>query len=187
MSNPSQHTLRALLHYVPETGLLFWQKRSQDTFANPRFVERWNTRYAGQEAFTYTGPDGYRRGNILKCVTGKPLLAHRVIWCMVHGTYPTQIDHINGARSDNRLINLRQVNNLVNHQNVGVQRNNTTGVPGVQWYKSRKKWYAEIHANRKRISLGYFRNFEDAVAARLNAEKEHGFHPNHAKRRAFDG
>ena len=49
-------------------------------------------------------------------------------------------------------------------------KNNTSGVKGVSWYPKYNKWIARINVNKKRISLGYFENFDDAVKARKEAE-----------------
>ena len=51
-----------------------------------------------------------------------------------------------------------------------VRRNNTSGVPGVDWRKSRGMWRASICFKGKRYYLGSYRCFEDAVEARKRAE-----------------
>ena len=56
---------------------------------------------------------------------------------------------------------------------------NSSGVPGVFWYKRRDGWIAQIYVDGKQRHLGFFDNLLDAVAARKSAEIEHGFHPNH--------
>lgn len=58
------------------------------------------------------------------------------------------------------------------------QKNNTSGHTGVYWDKRRQKWKAEIYEGRERHHLGCFDTFEDAVAARREAEEEKR---NHAK------
>jgi len=52
-----------------------------------------------------------------------------------------------------------------------VRRNNTSGVPGVDWRASKGMWRAAICFKGKRYYLGSFRNFEDAVKARKRAEE----------------
>ena len=52
-----------------------------------------------------------------------------------------------------------------------VRKNNTSGVPGVDWRESRKRWRATICFKGKRYYLGSFAKLEDAVQARRNAEK----------------
>lgn len=52
-----------------------------------------------------------------------------------------------------------------------VRRNNTSGVPGVDWWASKGLWRAMICFKGKRYYLGGYRRFEDAVKARRTAEE----------------
>ncbi len=51
-----------------------------------------------------------------------------------------------------------------------VRRNNTSGVPGVEWMAKKQRWRATICFKGKRRYLGSFENLEDAVKARKQAE-----------------
>lgn len=97
---------------------------------------------------------------------------HRVVTDCQDGL---MVDHIHGKQSryDNRKSNLRIVTNQNNCMNSGLSNNNTSGVTGVHWDKLHKKWKAQIGYNYKRIQLGSFDNFEDAVAARKQAEEKY--------------
>ena len=53
-----------------------------------------------------------------------------------------------------------------------VRRNNTSGVPGVDWWKSKNRWRATICFKGRRRYLGSYARFEDAVKARRRAEEE---------------
>ena len=53
-----------------------------------------------------------------------------------------------------------------------VRRNNTSGVPGVDWRSSKQCWRAMICFKGKRYYLGSYKNFDDAVKARKRAEEE---------------
>lgn len=53
-----------------------------------------------------------------------------------------------------------------------VRRNNTSGVPGVDWRPSKGTWRASICFKGKRYYLGSYHRFEDAVQARKRAERE---------------
>ncbi len=52
-----------------------------------------------------------------------------------------------------------------------VRRNNTSGVPGVEWRASKQRWRAMICFKGRRYYLGSYARFEDAVKARKEAEK----------------
>lgn len=168
-------TLRELLDYCPETGLLRWKIRKPED-QNKIF----NTSFAETEAFTAVHTDGYRNGTIY----GKQYKAHRIIWILFHGEQPDQIDHINGNRADNRIANLRSVSRRVNCMNRGLRSDNTTGKPGVWWSKGMGKYQASISSEKGRIFLGTFSKLEDAIAAKNDAEKKYHYHENHGSVRA---
>jgi hypothetical protein len=175
---PDPELLRKLLSYDPETGKLFWNYRPLDLFEKMQAWAAWNTKWAGQEAFTSIDNHGYYQGR----VCSRHMQAHRVIWAVVKGRWPSeQIDHINGIRTDNRLQNLREVSVSENRKNQRRRSNNTSGVTGVSWARTKQKWLADIRVNGKQIYIGRFDDFEDAVAARKAAEAKYGFHENHGR------
>jgi hypothetical protein len=175
--NMDPEILRQLLSYDPETGSLTWLLRDESFFKKSSDAKRWNSRYAGTEAFT-TVLKGYRKGSIL----GADCYAHRVCWALRNGNWPAgEIDHINGNRSDNRICNLRDVDSLENQKNLSLRRDNKANRIGVSWYSRGKKWTASITVNKKWIFLGRFSKICDAIQARQIAEIEFGFHKNHGK------
>ena len=50
--------------------------------------------------------------------------------------------------------------------------NNKSNFKGVNWYKSKNKWNAQIQVRGKKYNLGYFDNIEDAVNARVKKAQE---------------
>lgn len=52
-----------------------------------------------------------------------------------------------------------------------VRSNNTSGVTGVEWHKTKQRWQASICFKGKRRCLGYYTRFEDAVKARKQGEE----------------
>ena len=75
------------------------------------------------------------------------------------------VDHIDGDRTNNKLINLRYATNSENSCNQKLSKRNTSGTKGVYYEKSNKKWRATIKINLKSIHLGYFERVEDAIQA----------------------
>lgn len=173
---PSPKLLRQILRYEPETGKLFWLPRPREMFDTQNAFGTWNTRWANAEAFTQIDSGGYHHSRISK----KSFKAHRVIWAMVYGSWPVdQIDHINGARDDNRLCNLRDVCRSENMQNTKKYSHNSSGHNGVSWQKSLGKWHAYIKLTGKKKHLGFHNCITSAVVARKLAEQGHGFTRRH--------
>ncbi len=158
------------LDYDPGTGLFTWKATKRRGFV-------------GRQAGCFCPRDGYIRIRI----DSKLELAHRLAWNMTYPDDPVgpneQIDHINHIRTDNRIVNLRKASNTENSRNASIGVNNTSGALGVWFEKRRNKWAAEIKVDRKKIHLGQFAEFADAVAARKAAEVKYGFHANHGKKR----
>lgn len=154
-----------LISYDPATGLFRWKKSHSKRI--------WPGKQAGS-----TASDGYVHIGL----ANKVYKAHRLAWLLMTGLWPKeQVDHINGNRSDNRWVNLRQVSNLENARNRSASRNNKSGVTGVYWDKQRSKWRARIKVGEKKIELGAFSDIREAERARKNAEVNFGFHPNHGR------
>jgi hypothetical protein len=107
-----------------------------------------------------------KSGYIETSCAGTILRLHRVI-------KPTDsvsvIDHINHNKADNRKQNLRICSHQQNLMNQAMRINNSSGYTGVTLNSG--KWDAFINDNSKKIHLGRFDVKEDAIAARLNAEK----------------
>ena len=61
------------------------------------------------------------------------IFLHRMAWALAYGRWPSQIDHINGDKTDNRLCNLREVTFSENLQNrlLPWKPNTRSGLPGV--------------------------------------------------------
>lgn len=122
--------------------------------------------------------DGYRRVE----VKNKTYLAHRLIWLLQYKEFPpNQIDHIDGDRSNNRLINLRNVLPVENSLNQKKYKNNKSGVAGVYWDESEGKWHAQINSPDGQKRLGRTKDFFEACCLRKAAENEYNYHPNHGR------
>lgn len=122
----------------------------------------------------------YDEGYLKTKVNGKKIAVHRLIWFLIYGELPDVVDHINGDTSDNRIINLRNVDATGNARNTKVNKLNKTGLMGVSWYHGRK-WVAYI-GKKPRTHLGYSTDFFEACCMRKSAEAKMTYHPNHGKR-----
>ena len=97
---------------------------------------------------------------------------HRIVWALVHGRRPTQIDHEKGVEAGNGIGNLREATTSENAQNRKKRADNTSGFSGVTWHKRTRKWHGRIKIDGHRIHLGDFDTPELAYAAYLIAKRE---------------
>lgn len=180
----SPEELRELISCNPLTGELLWKEREPARFtATPgrsaaHQCSLWNSRWAGKSAVAQITAEGYLQGRIL----GRSYCAHRIVWAIAKGEWPKgYLDHINGIRSDNRIQNLRDVDDEGNARNAAIRHDNSSGQQGVFLRRSTGRWHAQI-GNKY---LGSFRTFAEAVSVRKAAEVELDYHPNHGRRSAL--
>lgn len=163
----TQAQLKELLDYCPETGVFTWKVN-----------RRGNAKAGGVAGYAQTVSSGKKYWYIK--VFKVKLFAHRLAVLYMTGSFPeAQVDHEDGNGTNNRWSNLRCVGSLENGRNRRRPADNTSGVVGVGWCPKSKRFYARIRVNWKRVHLGCYKNFEDAVAARKAAEVTYGFHKNH--------
>ena len=166
MTKPTQKELLEYLSYDADTGILTWIKKpSKKIVLNSR---------AGSQTET-----GYRT----LYFKGKKYQEHHVIWCIVHGQFPTmQIDHIDQDRSNNAINNLREVSQSENSRNRARARRTRLGEVGIWWCRRRRKYVAEITLNRKKVYQKTFDDIDDAIRERKAKALELGFHENHGNK-----
>jgi hypothetical protein len=147
--------VREVLAYDPETGQFTWRVST-----GPRGV-------AGARAGTTN-----LRGYIEISLDGRKYLAHRLVWAHVYGIWPDdQIDHINGDRADNRIVNLRDVPRAINQQNLRrASKYNCSGLLGVSKHNAR--WRARIQTEGVVVRLGTFDTAQQAHEAYLAAKRQ---------------
>lgn len=152
----TQTHLRAVLHYDPDTGLFTWSQKRPGVIVGAE---------CGRLSI-----HGYREIG----VGGKLHRAHRLAFLYMTGEMPNAVvDHINGVKHDNRWCNLRQASQSQNMANVGIQRDNTSGVHGVVWDAQRMKWRAQICTSGKKRNLGRYNTIDEAAEAYKQAALEH--------------
>lgn len=151
----TQKRLKELFHYNPQTGI-FTGRTQTGGRAKKGYV-------AGCiEIF------GYLRITVDK-ISYK---SHRLAWLYVHGYFPeSDMDHINRDKADNRIKNLRVVSKQCNNRNTGNPKNNKSGVKGVHWITKGKRWHAKIRVMSEAKYLGIYKDFDEAVCARLAGEQ----------------
>lgn len=163
--------LRELLHYNPETGLFTWLKRSSAYFSAEMYAKTWNTKYAEKTAKGLS--NGYKSIRVLD----RAYLAHRLAWLYTHGSWPDgEVDHINGDKLDNRLVNLRDVSRAVNQQNlrtrVGPNKTLPLGVCKIHRDNLQKPYKATLSVSGVSKHLGYFASAEEAHDAYITLKRE---------------
>ena len=112
--------------------------------------------------------DGYIIGRF----NNKDVMIHKVIMNLVSDN-SKEIDHKDRNKLDNRKDNLRVASTRQNLLNKNLSSKNTSGITGVSFRKKQKTWIARISVNEKPIWLGSYIDKEDAIVARLKAEKKY--------------
>lgn len=165
-----------LLDFDAEAGVFYWRPREARTPVGMT----WNAKHAGKRAGGLNS-----QGYWVITINSIHHREHHLVWLVVYGRWPKEIDHVDGDRTNNRISNLREVSRSENRKNVGLTTQNRTGVPGVIEYSY--GWVARVSLRGKQHHLGTFKTFDEAVAARRSAEPNFGYHANHGKREAFRG
>lgn len=150
----TQDALKKAVHYDPETGVF------------TRLIDMHTSR-AGSQAGTADG-SGYLRFRLY----GQKHRAHRLAFLYMTGEHPKgEVDHINGARSDNRWSNLRDGDRFQNQQNQR-QKNtkNTTGLMGASQHHG--KFMAQIRHNGTTKYLGVYKTAEEAHQVYIAAKRQ---------------
>lgn len=140
------------LSYSTETGKFFWK----------------NGPKAGIEAGHCANTRGksYIRINFNR----ELILAHVLAWFVVYGTWPTsELDHLDGDGTNNRIDNLRLGNRGINNSNTR-KRRDSLAEPNISISRC-GNFIAAVKFNRRRYLLGTFQTLELAVEARDIAER----------------
>ncbi len=149
--------VRALLDYDPETGVFRWRLKTCRKVV------------PGAVAGTFNG-----KGLLLIGVDGHRYVAARLAWLWMTGEWPKgQIACRNLDPGNIRWANLCDVSASEKVMTTKPPANNTSGVRGVCWARGRGQWNAYIGKDGRRITLGHFDRFSDAVAARRCGEAKY--------------
>lgn len=135
----TQEGLRQIFRYDPESGIVTRISRTSNRIR------------LGDAVGTL-----HRTGYLTVEIMGKQYPLHRIIWMMVEGKWPAQqIDHKDTDRANNRWANLREATNGQNTCNQKLRVTSKTGLKGVSFVSTKKKYKATIGLNNKDIHLGF--------------------------------
>ena len=114
-----------------------------------------------------------RNGYIYVRINKVAFSAHRIIWVLHHGSWPSiMIDHINGDKTDNRIANLREASDYENQYNAKKQIRNKSGFKGISFRPSTNRWRAAIRQGGRVVYEKTFLHLKDAVIHIQSKRKE---------------
>jgi phosphoribosyl-ATP pyrophosphohydrolase len=144
--------LREVLDYNPETGVFVNRKLGRPVGCRSKHLGYWIVTVTGHGQF----------------------YAHRLAWLYVHGEWPKFIDHINLDKMDNRLCNLRNVEQRINNQNKrDANKNNIAGFLGVSYdARNASPWVARIWVDGRSKHIKACKTKEEAHEAYIAAKRK---------------
>lgn len=146
----TQEYLKKVLHYEPETGNFFHKVTQGHSICG---------RLAGCTS------RGYRKIRVLD----RLYQAHRLDWFYMYGQWPDgELDHNHGNRGDNKVAKLRSATYSQNRANSNHWKYGNTSIRGIHKCKNGKY---QARCNSK--YLGTFKTLDEAIVARLDAEKRY--------------
>jgi len=155
---PTVEELKAAFDYDPDTGRLVWKVRQSTNVP------------IGTRVGSPT-----KNGRLLVRLNLQQMYVHRVIWAMHYGEWPKEnVSALNGDYADLRIANYVELSNGLTAQKGGPRRANKSGLKGVSWDGTRRKWIASITRDYKFINLGRFYTKEEARAAYERAASDMG-------------
>lgn len=142
--------IEKILGYCPDCGNVFWRVGRGNQYT-----------YPGKIVDTVT-----TFGYLSVKAIGFEYKAHRIAWRLHTGSWPKdKIDHIDGNRTNNRILNLRESTERENSQNKRVHREGH--LAGTSYCKRRKLYKSYYRIRSKQFFIGYFKTKEEANAAYL--------------------
>jgi hypothetical protein len=123
--------------------------------------------------------EGYVIINFIFKNVSRTLRLHRLFFYSHHGYLPELVDHKDRNPQNNKINNLRELDDSQNAMNSNKRKSyknkSTTSIyKGVYWNKQRKKWRASLMFKGKYFHLGSFDNEDDAGQAYNDKIRELG-------------
>lgn len=154
--------IREVFSYCPATGIIIWKNP-----INKKAITGKQAGYVWRHL---------RKEYLIVPFGRKQVKAHRLAWALYYGSFPKhQIDHVDNNGLNNKIENLRDVEQTINQKNRRINLNNKAGMAGVYYDKNCKKWRASIQSDKKRYNLGCFEYLQEAKEARQKANIKYGF------------
>jgi len=131
-------------------------------FINPEEGSLFNKKRTGQSRAKQGVLSGYlhKKGYICVGIKARYYRRSRIIYFYVNGVWPSQIDHINGLRSDDRISNLRESDQRRNAQNRPTAH-------GYSFHKKEQCFHAQCSHNNKHVFIGRYKDAKSAEKAYL--------------------
>ena len=108
----------------------------------------------------------HNKGYITTSIKGKTKYLHQIVYGNLKEGF--EIDHINRNKLDNRKCNLRQCKHIDNtHNRIKENKYTQQGITKLKRLKTKP-----YHVRVANIHIGYYATIEEAVQARVKAEKE---------------
>lgn len=137
----SKEEILKVLDYNREQGVLTWKSTAYGKTKNKKITN-------------------IELGYLSVGINYKKYKVHRLIYFLETNTWPEMIDHINGNKLDNRIVNLRASDKRKNQQNQYKHRESK--LVGATYRKSTGKWRALIKLNKKNYEIGTYNTAEEA-------------------------
>ena len=151
---PPVEVLRECFEFEPSTGMLTWRTRPVWHFTSPARAAWWNGRWAGTPALQSSQTSyGHRGGCVTIQGVQHKLLAHRVIWSLIHDRHPGAIvSHWDRDAGQNDAGNLRASSRSQS------SRDSMRRKPGLKgaYRTASGKWRSCVWAGGKQRHLGTF-------------------------------
>ena len=165
-----------------KNGVMFWDEAHNNSF----IVDKEDAEYISQWYWRKEKPKNRKEGYWVSNAKqedidkGYPttLRLHQMIAERKYGKYDKELyvpDHLNRKHDDNTRKNIKLKTNIDNCKNRSTSKTNKSGKTGVYFDIHKNKWVASITENYKQMYLGSYKTFEEAVEARVKAEKKYGF------------
>jgi hypothetical protein len=141
----TQERAKEIFSYYPDSGLLFRKLKN------------------GKERLQSCKDS---KGYVITYADKKTFKAHRVIWLIENGSFPESfIDHANGIRDDNRIVNLRCANPTQSCANRAMPKKKLNLPKGTVIRNRPRKYVVLISSEGKEQYIGaYFTKEESAKA-----------------------